>query len=102
MKECVSVKRIKTSGQFHWTAATKYCLSNLRKISDCWSICPPIQRATSASHNPAMNINDVVKYSRPRDDEERTFRFRVLEIHRDVENPRAHIQLMCDWRIKPI
>jgi hypothetical protein len=38
----------------------------------------------------------------PDDNEEGNFRFRVLEIHRDVENPRAHIQLMCDWRIKPV
>ena len=49
-----------------------------------------------------IGINDVVKYSRPQNDEEGNFRFRVLEIHRDVENPRAHIQLICDWRIKPV
>lgn len=49
-----------------------------------------------------MKVNDVVKYSRPQNEEEERFRFRVLEIHRDVENPRAHIQLICDWRIKPI
>jgi hypothetical protein len=49
-----------------------------------------------------IGINDVVKYSRPQNDEEGNFRFRVLEIHRDVVNPRAHIQLICDWRIKPV
>jgi hypothetical protein len=49
-----------------------------------------------------MKVNDIVKYSRPENDDEEKFRFRVLEIHRDVENPRAHIQLICDWRIKPI
>jgi len=49
-----------------------------------------------------IEINDVVKYSRPQNDEERKFRFRGLEIHRDVENPRAHIQLICDMRIKPV
>jgi hypothetical protein len=49
-----------------------------------------------------MKVNDVVKYSRPQNEDEEKFRFRVLEIHRDVENPRAHIQLICDWRIKPI
>ena len=49
-----------------------------------------------------MKVNDVVKYSRPQNEDEDKFRFRVLEIHRDVENPRAHIQLICDWRIKPI
>jgi len=49
-----------------------------------------------------MEANDVVKYSRPQNEEERKFRFRVLEIHRDVENPRAHIQLICDSRIKPL
>ena len=49
-----------------------------------------------------IEVNDLVKYSRPRNAEERKFRFRVLEIHRDVENPRAHIQLICDWRIKPV
>lgn len=51
---------------------------------------------------PAMKVNDVVKYSRPQNDDESRFRFRVLEVHRDVENPRAHIQLICDWHIKPI
>ncbi len=49
-----------------------------------------------------MKVNDVVKYSRPQDEEEERLRFRVVEIHRDVDNPRAHIQLICDWRIKPI
>lgn len=49
-----------------------------------------------------MEVNDVVKYSRPRNDDERKFRFCVLEIHRDVANPRAHIQLICDMRIKPV
>jgi hypothetical protein len=49
-----------------------------------------------------MKANDLVKYSRPQNDEERKFRFRVLEIHRDVERPRAHIQLICDDRIKPV
>jgi hypothetical protein len=49
-----------------------------------------------------MKVDDVVKYSRPQNEEEKRFRFRVLEIHRDVENPRAHLQLICDWRIKPV
>lgn len=49
-----------------------------------------------------MEVNDVVKYSRPQNEEERKFRFHVLEIHRDVDNPRAHIQLICDSRIKPV
>ena len=49
-----------------------------------------------------IGVNDVVKYSRPQNREEEKFRFRVLEIHRDVNNPRAHIQLVCDWRIKPV
>ena len=49
-----------------------------------------------------MKVNDIVKYSQPQDEEEENFRFRLLEIHRDVENPRAHIQLICDWRIKPV
>ena len=34
-----------------------------------------------------MEVNDVVKYSRPQSEEEQKFRFHVLEIHRDVENP---------------
>jgi len=51
---------------------------------------------------PTVEVNDVVKYSRPQNEDERTFRFNVLEIHRDVENPRVHIQLICDWRIKPV
>ena len=33
---------------------------------------------------PVMEVNDVVKYSRPQNEDERKFRFRVLEIHRDV------------------
>jgi hypothetical protein len=49
-----------------------------------------------------MKVNDVVKYARPQNAEEQKFRFHVLEIHRDVENPRAHIQLICDSRIKPV
>ena len=49
-----------------------------------------------------LEVNDVVKYSRPENEEERKFRFRVLEIHRDVEIPRVHIQLICDDRIKPV
>jgi hypothetical protein len=49
-----------------------------------------------------IETNDVVKYSRPQNEEEGKFRFRVVEIHRNVENPRAHIQLISDWRIKPV
>jgi hypothetical protein len=49
-----------------------------------------------------MKVNDVVQYARPQNEAEAKFRFRVLEIHQDVENPRAHIQLICDWRIKPV
>ena len=46
--------------------------------------------------------NDLVKYSNPQGEDEENLRFRVLEVHRDVEKPRAHIQLVCDWRIKPV
>lgn len=49
-----------------------------------------------------MEPNDVVKYSHPTDEGEKKLRFRLLEIHTDVENPRAHIQLICDLRIKPV
>lgn len=49
-----------------------------------------------------MQVNDTVKYSRPQDDEERKLRFHILEIHEDVDNPRAHIQLICDDKIKPV
>jgi hypothetical protein len=49
-----------------------------------------------------MNVNDIVKYARPQNQEEENFRFRLLEIHRDVEKPRAHIQLICDWPVPPI
>ena len=49
-----------------------------------------------------LKPNDIVKYSRPQNEEEGKFRFRVLEIHRDVENPRAHVQLICDYRIRPV
>ncbi len=47
-------------------------------------------------------VNDLVKYSQPQDGAEAELRFRVLEVHRDVEKPRAHIQLVCDLRIKPV
>lgn len=49
-----------------------------------------------------LDVNDVVKYSRPENEEEGKFRFRILEIHRDVEVPRVHIQLICDDRIRPV
>lgn len=47
----------------------------------------------------AMKANDIVKYSKPRDDEEAKLRFILL---RDPEKGRADIQLICDYRIKPI
>ncbi|HNU50192.1 MAG TPA: hypothetical protein PKJ98_04655 [Verrucomicrobiota bacterium] len=46
-----------------------------------------------------MKANDIVKYSKPRDDEEAKLRFILL---RDPEKGRADIQLICDYRIKPI
>lgn len=49
-----------------------------------------------------VNVNDTVKYSNPQGEEEAQLRFTVLEVHRDVEQPRAHIQLNCDYRIKPV
>ena len=49
-----------------------------------------------------MEVNDLVKYSHPQNQDEGKFRFRVLEIHRDVEKPRVHIQLICDDRIIPV
>ena len=55
-----------------------------------------------ASTVDSICANSIVKYSRPQSDDERKFRFRVLEVHRDVANPRAHIQLICDSRIKPV
>ena len=46
-----------------------------------------------------MKANDVVKYSKPVDDEEAKLRFVLL---RDPEKGRADIQLICHYRIKPI
>ena len=46
-----------------------------------------------------MKANDIVKYSKPVDDEEAKLRFILL---RDPEKERADIQLICDFRIKPI
>jgi hypothetical protein len=46
-----------------------------------------------------MKANDIVKYSKPVDDEEAKLRFILL---RDPEKGRADIQLICDFRIKPI
>ena len=46
-----------------------------------------------------MKANDVVKYSRPVDEVEAKLRFILL---RDPEKGRADIQLICDYRIKPV
>jgi hypothetical protein len=46
-----------------------------------------------------MKANDIVKYSRPVDEDEAKLRFILL---RDPEKGRADIQLMCDYRIKPV
>jgi len=46
-----------------------------------------------------MKANDVVKYSKPVDEEEAKLRFILL---RDPEKGRADIQLICDYRIKPV
>jgi hypothetical protein len=86
-------------------AAMKSSLKLSRETSDCLLICPPTQPEISSQRKKMtteIEVNDVVKYSRPQNEEEGKIRFRVLEIHRDVENPRAHIQLICDWRIKPV
>jgi hypothetical protein len=42
---------------------------------------------------------DIVKYSRPMNEEESKFRFVLLA---EPEKGRADIQLICDDRIKPI
>jgi len=46
-----------------------------------------------------MRANDVVKYSKPVDEEEAKLRFILL---RDPEKGRADIQLICDYRIRPV
>jgi hypothetical protein len=46
-----------------------------------------------------MKANDIVKYSKPVSAEEAGLRFILL---RDPEKGRADIQLICDYRIKPI
>ena len=46
-----------------------------------------------------MKANDIVKYSKPVNEEETKLRFILL---RDPEKGRADIQLICDYRIKPI
>ena len=46
-----------------------------------------------------MKANDIVRYSRPVDGEEAKLRFIVL---RDPEKGRVDIQLICDYRIKPV
>ena len=46
-----------------------------------------------------MKVNDIVKYSKPVDEEEAKMRFVLL---RDPEKGRADIQLICDYRIKPV
>jgi hypothetical protein len=45
-----------------------------------------------------MKANDIVKYSRPVDDDEAKLGFALL---REPEKGRADIQLICDYRIKP-
>ena len=56
----------------------------------------------SAVYPRPIEAGDVVRYSKPESGGENDARFLVLEVHRDVEQPRAHIQLICDWRIKPV
>lgn len=46
-----------------------------------------------------MKANDVVKYAKPVNDLEASFRFILL---RDPAKGRADIELICDWRIRPI
>jgi hypothetical protein len=46
-----------------------------------------------------MKRGDVVKYSRPVNEEEAKFRFILLN---EPEKGRVDIQLICDDRIKPI
>ena len=46
-----------------------------------------------------MRANDIVKYSKPVDQEEAKLRFVLL---RDPEKGRADIQLVCGYRIKPV
>jgi hypothetical protein len=46
-----------------------------------------------------MKAGDIVKYSKPLSDEEAKIRFVLLS---DPEKGRADIQLICDYRIKPI
>lgn len=46
-----------------------------------------------------MKRGDIVKYSRPVDDEEAKLRFILLD---EPEKGRVDIQLICDYRIKPI
>jgi hypothetical protein len=46
-----------------------------------------------------MRANDIVKYSKPVDDEEAKLRFVLLH---DPEKGRADIQPICDYRIKPV
>jgi hypothetical protein len=46
-----------------------------------------------------MKANDIVKYSKPVNEKEAKLRFVLL---RDPEKGRVDIQLICDYRIKPI
>ena len=46
-----------------------------------------------------MKANDIVKYSKPVNDEEAKFRFILLG---EPEKGRVDIQVICDYRIKPI
>jgi hypothetical protein len=46
-----------------------------------------------------MKANDIVKYSKPVDDDEAKLRFVLL---REPERGRADIQLVCGCRIKPV
>src|SRR5262245_40484764 len=47
----------------------------------------------------SVKRGDVVKYSKPANEEEAKFRFIVLN---EPEKGRVDIQLICDYRIKPI
>jgi len=58
-----------------------------------------VKHAGATKFNRAVKAKDIVKYSKPVNEEEAKLRFVLL---RDPEKGRADIQLICDYRIKPI
>src|SRR5437016_1435151 len=75
-KACAWAKaQMTTCGLSRPIARTKFCHWSSREISDCLLIYPTIRPKTNGTFDSPMQVNDVVKYSRPQNEQECEFRF---------------------------